>query len=221
MSVSAYIPDIPYFTGVRQSEIDYIARTSLLYAYDSGESIFIEGGTSQGLWIVESGHVKVFKLNTEGTEHILHLRGKGKTFNDISALDGGYNPANASALSPDVRVWLIPCEAIAYVLQHNSTVAMNVIQLLTRRVRSLVSQIEDLALYSVTARLARFLLRQANDSSLRGQGITRTAIASHLNTTPQTISVVLREIERAGAIEFNRHQIFIIREDILKTIALL
>ena len=99
--------------------------------------------------------------------------------------------------------------------------ALNVIRFLAGRVRSLVGQIEDLALYSVIVRLARFLLKQAADTSLSGPGITRTAIAAHLNTTPQTISVLLRELETAGAIQFDRHQIRIVREDILRSIAML
>jgi CRP/FNR family transcriptional regulator, dissimilatory nitrate respiration regulator len=85
----------------------------------------------------------------------------------------------------------------------------------------LVGQIEDLALYSVIVRLSRFLLKQAEDASLNGPGVTRTAIAAHLNTTPQTISVLLRDLESSGAIEFNRHQIHIVREDILRSIAML
>jgi CRP/FNR family transcriptional regulator len=198
----------------------HITENSLLRTYAAGEMIFLEGEPAEGLSIVERGHVKVFKLNPDGGEHILHLRGPGKTFNDIGALDAGLNPANAAALSADAQVWLIPSDVITYVLEHNPRVALNVIRLLAIRVRSLVGQIEDLALYSVVVRLARFLLKQAVDPTLTGPGVTRTAIAAHLNTTPQTISVALRELEAAQAIQFDRHQIIITREDILRAIAL-
>ena len=131
------------------------------------------------------------------------------------------NPANAAALSAEVQVWLIPSAIITQVLTQNSQVALNVIRLLAKRVRSLVGQIEDLALYSVIVRLARFLIKQIDDPGLSGPGVTRTVIAAHLNTTPQTISVALRELEATGAIEFDRHQIIIIDEAQLRTIALL
>lgn len=219
-SITSYIKSIIYFEGVTQAELDYISTNSLLRTYTAGELIFLEGDPAQGLWIVEDGRVKVFKLNSEGNEHILHLLGPGKTFNDIGALDGGANPANAAALSAQVRVWLIPADVITHVLVQNPQVSLNVIRLMAKRVRSLVGQIEDLALYSVIVRLARFLIKQMNDPSLSGPGVTRTAIAAHLNTTPQTISVALRELENAGAIEFDRHQINIIDEDKLHTIAM-
>jgi CRP/FNR family transcriptional regulator len=220
INIKGHIATIPYFRGIADEELKYITENSLLRTYAAGEMIFLEGEPAEGLSIVERGHVKVFKLNPDGGEHILHLRGPGKTFNDIGALDAGLNPANAAALSADAQVWLIPSDVITYVLEHNPRVALNVIRLLAIRVRSLVGQIEDLALYSVVVRLARFLLKQAVDPTLTGPGVTRTAIAAHLNTTPQTISVALRELEAAQAIQFDRHQIIITREDILRAIAL-
>lgn len=199
----------------------YVTANSLLKRYTANETIFIEGEPSEGLWVVEKGHVKVFKLSPNGSEHILHLQGPGKTFNDIGALDNGNNPANATVLSAEAQVWLIPSAVMTHILTHNPQIALNVIRLMAQRVRSLVGQIEELALYSVIVRLARFLLKQTADPSLTGPGVTRTAIAAHLNTTPQTISVALRELETAGAIQFDRHRINITDLDQLRSIALL
>ena len=220
-SVKSYICSILYFEGITGDELAYITENSLLRSYAAGEMIFLEGEPAEGLWIVEQGRVKIYNLNPYGNEHILHLRGPGQTFNDIGALDGGNNPGNAAALSAEVLLWLVPSEVITIVLSQNPRVARNIIRLLARRVRSLVDQIEDLALYSVIVRLARFLLRQIDDASLSGPGVTRTAIAAHLNTTPQTISVALRELESAGAIAFDRHRITIVDEAKLRNIAML
>jgi CRP/FNR family transcriptional regulator len=221
MTVLPYLDAIPYLTGITAEERAYISRHSDLRVYKANEVIFVEGEQAQGLWVVERGRVKIYKLSPQGHELILHLRGPGKTFNDVGALDGGSNPASAAALSADVHVWLIPCEVITHLLVQNPVVALNVVRLLARRVRTLVGQIEDIALYSVIVRLARFLIRQMDDESLRGPGVTRTAIAAHLNTTPQTISVALRELEVAGAVQFDRYRIIITDETRLRAIALL
>lgn len=221
VSIKDHIGSISYFKGIAEDELAYITKNSVLRKFSAGETLFQEGEPADGLWIVKQGHVKIFKLNLDGGEHILHLRGPGDTFNDISALDGGDNPANAAALSHEVHVWLIPFAVITYVLTHNAQVALNAIRLLAVRVRSLVGQIEELALYSVIVRLARFLLKQTEDPSLSGPGVTRTAIAAHINTTPQTISNLLRSLEEAGAIQFDRHQIIIVNEQVLRSIAML
>ncbi len=218
-SIQTYLQKIPYFAGITPPELHRLQTTSLLHTYAAGEVIFTEGELSLGLFIVESGHVKIYKLSPNGNEHILRLCGQGKTFNDIGALDAGATPANAAALTHPTQLWLIPVDTLKTILLHNPVVATNVIRFLARQVRTLVGQIEDLALHSVIVRLARFLLKQAQNPDLNGVAITRTVIAAHLNTTPQTISVTLRELEAAGAIEFDRHKVLIVREDVLRTIA--
>ncbi len=219
--IRAHIKTISYFEGITDDEVESLSRSARLRSFGPGEMVFLEGEPAAGLWIVEEGAVKVFQLTSEGGEHILHLRGPGNTFNDIAALDGGNNPVSAAALNAGARIWLLPSAAIDALIMRNPQVALNVIKRLAQRVRTLVGQIEDLALHSVIVRLARFLLKQAEDPALAGPGITRTAIAAHINTTPQTISTVLHNLEEAGAIRFDRHRIVIINADILRTIALL
>lgn len=209
-----------YFESLDEAALDWLAGQMVRRAFAPGETIFIEGEPAAGLWLVERGRVKIFKLNPDGGEHVLHILGEGNTFNDIAALDGGANPANAAALS-DVTAWLLPSEVLAAAIERYSALALKVIRALAARVRYLVGQIEDLALYSVMVRLARFLLKQSEDPALSGPGVTRVAIAAHLATTPQTISNVLRALEDTGAIRFDRHRIVIEREDILRSIAML
>jgi len=144
----------------------------------------------------------------------------GDTFNDIAALDGGPNPANAAAIG-DVTAWVIPSVILHEVLDSDRTMALAIIQGLAGRVRQLVFQIEDLALRSVMGRLARFLLEQVENPALTVPAVTRTLIASHLATTPETVSRALRSLEEQGAIQFDRHRIIIVKADRLREIALL
>ncbi|MBK8137035.1 MAG: Crp/Fnr family transcriptional regulator [Chloroflexi bacterium] len=215
------LQSLTYFQGISQVELDRLVASVVHRRVENGEHLFFEGEPSSGLWIVAEGHVKIYKLNPDGAEHILHILGPGATFNDIAAMDGGSNPANAAALTTPGAIWLLPTNALADLLMSNPRMAMNIIRLMARRVRTLVGQIEDLALYSVVVRLARFLLKQAQDPTLSGPGVTRTAIAAHINTTPQTLSVALRELEHSGAITFDRQRVRIVRNDTLRSIAML
>lgn len=219
--LQAILRSLTYFQDISPEEIARVAANIILKRIESCSTIFIEGEESAGLWIVRSGHVKIYKLNQDGNEHILHIIGPGSTFNDIAAMDGDVNPANAAALNTETEVWLLPTEALAETLLREPKLAVNLVRHLARRVRTLVGQIEDLALYSVVVRLARFLLKQAEDPSLAGPGVTRMAIAAHINTTPQTLSVALRELEQSGAIAFDRQHVRITREETLRSIAML
>lgn len=211
---------IVYFEDLSTDELQVLAQSSVTRTFQANETLFHEGESASGLWIVQEGRIKISKTNSEGNEHILHILGVGDTFNDVATLDAGSNPANAIALS-NATASIIPSSLVTQLIQSNGRFAIKVVRVLAHRVRSLVGQIESLALYSVIVRLARFLLKQTEDPSLSGPGVTRTAIAAHLATTPQTISVALREIEASQAIEFDRHQIIIIDEDKLRAIAML
>lgn len=213
-----YLSTQPYFEGCSQATLNMLGEQGVKRHFQAGEAIFHEGDPALGLWLIERGSVKIFKVNLDGVEHILHLLGEGSTFNDIAAFDGGANPANAAALS-ETHVWLISLASLDMALAADPLLARRVIRLLALRVRGLVHRFEDLTLYGVVVRLARFLLQQADDPSLSAPGITRATIAAYLATTPETISRALRALEDNGAIRFDRHRILIVREDLLRDLA--
>lgn len=210
---------IVYFEQLPDAMLRDLAQHLQRHTFEAGKALFFEGEDALGMWMIEHGRVKIYKMHPNGNEHVLRILGDGNTFNDIAALDGHGNPANASALS-DGSAWVLPSTVLQNLIRSDAVFAYRVIQILTGRVRGLVHQIEDLSLYSVMARLARFLLTQGDDPALSGPGVTRATIAAHLATTPQTVSTALRELELAGAIQFDRHRIVIVRADILKSIAL-
>lgn len=216
----AYLRTVVYFAGIAPETLNNLAVSMIRHTFTAGQTIFLEGDPCAGMWMIETGRVKIYKVNPEGVEHVMLILGNGDTFNDISALDGDPCPANAAALS-DCVIWVLPYTEMQTAIQRDSRLAVNVIHALTGRVRGLIGKMENLALYSVTVRLARFLLQQAGDMTLSGPGVTRAVIAAHLATTPQTISTVLKELETTGAIRFNRHEIHITNVGLLKSIAML
>lgn len=212
-----YIAEIPYLYVLDSPQRAYLQQAAVRHVFAAQEVIFLEGDPASGVWIIETGQVKIAKFNAAGDEYILHLLDAGNSFNDIAALENGYNPAHAIALT-EVACWLIPTETIQRLLAISPSCSQAAIRMLTSRVRLLIQQLEDLALYSVTTRLARFLLQQAETPLVAG-GVSRVSIAAHLATTPETISRSLRHLEAIGAIQFNRHQIEIVQPAMLRALA--
>jgi CRP/FNR family transcriptional regulator len=207
-SVQSMLQQLPYFARVAESSLNDIAQQAVHCTFVPDEMIFLEGEPSTGLWIVENGRVKAYKLSPDGQEYILRFFGPGDTFNDLAALDNAPNAASTIAVT-DVSTWVIPTAVFTAALKKDHELSLAVLQGLVSRVRHLVGQVEDLALRPVTARLARFLLEQVEDPTLAHPAITRALIANHLATTPESISRSLRILEKAGAIRFDRHRIII------------
>ena len=214
-SIQALLRQLPYFAHAAETTLRELEQHAIRYTFTPDEMIFLEGEPSAGLWIVEKGRVKAYKLSTDGQEYILRFFGPGDTFNNLAAFDNAPNATSTTAVT-DVSAWMIPTAVFKTMLQTDHELALAVLQGLVSRVRHLVGQVEDLALHSVTARLAHFLLDQGEDPTLAHPAVTRALIANHLATTPESISRSLRALEKAGAIRFNRHQIIITQPDILR-----
>jgi CRP-like cAMP-binding protein len=219
-SIPSTLRQHSYFARAAEPQIVSLALQAIRRTFGAGEIIFLEGEPSAGLWILESGRVKAFKLSPDGREHILRFFGPSDTFNDLAALDNAANAASTAAVTT-VTAWVVPTVAFMAALRADHDLALAVIQGLVGRVRHLVARVEDLALRPVTARLARFLLERAEDPTLSSPAVTRALIATHLGTTPETISRSLHVLEGEGAIRFDRHQIRIVKANLLKEIAMI
>lgn len=218
-SLADRLGHLPYFRALSPARVDALARHAACRHFAAQETILVQGEHHTGLWVIESGQVKVFRLSADGREHIVHLLGSGESFNDIPALDGGPAAAHAVALTP-VIAWMLPPDALIAALRADPDLAVAVIEILTGRMRELVQQIEDLALCSVTARLARYLLKQSDSQAPNSPAVTRATLAAHLATTPETVSRALRTLEQIDAIRFDRHEIAILRPDLLHAVAM-
>jgi CRP-like cAMP-binding protein len=89
--------------------------------------IFLEGEPSAGLWLVENGRIKAYKLSPDGQEYILRFFGPGETFNDLAALDGSPNAASTTAVT-DVAAWVIPTAVFRDLLAADHQLCLAVIQ---------------------------------------------------------------------------------------------
>ncbi|HML20252.1 MAG TPA: Crp/Fnr family transcriptional regulator [Aggregatilinea sp.] len=219
-TLTEHLAKTPYLSVLSPAELDTLVRDSVHFIFSPDEVIFLEGDPSRGLWIIEDGSVKITKLGTEGNEYILHLLGPGDTFNDIATLSGGPTPANAISMSL-VSAWLLPSDAMDRALDRYPAIGRAALKMMGARIRALGHQIEDLTLYPVMVRLARFLLTQAENPSLSGPGVTRAAIAAHLATTPESLSRALAKLQDTGTIRFDRHNIIIVNVDLLRSVAVL
>jgi CRP-like cAMP-binding protein len=213
------LADLPYFGALSPDRLAALADRAQCRTVAPQTMLFGWDEPAAGLWIIEAGRVKICRVSADGREHILRFAGPGDSFNEIPALDGGPNPASAITLS-DVIAWVLPADVVQEALRTDHDLALAVIKVLVQRTRELVQQIEDLALCSVTARLARFLLNQLDNTALSGPGVTRASIAAHLATTPETVSRALRTLEDIGAIRFDRQDIVIVRPDLLRSVAM-
>jgi CRP/FNR family transcriptional regulator, cyclic AMP receptor protein len=197
--------------------VGILAKAATPRTYSREECIFMEGEPSAGLFLVASGVVKICRYSKDGREHILHFIQRGDTFNDVSVMDGGPNPATAIAHT-DVTLWHIARQDLRAVVMRDPALAWAMIENLSRRARRLVSQVQDLAMRNVRGRLAKLLLEQA-EAAERGESptpLTQEEMAHHLGTVREVVGRTLRSLTADGLIAIQRQQIVVVDRERLQ-----
>ena len=95
-SRAAFLAKAPIFAELTETELVYLAQRAVPRRFASGELIFSEGDPCPGLYVIESGFVKIFKSAPSGREQVLAIDGPGHSIAELPVFDGGNYPASAS-----------------------------------------------------------------------------------------------------------------------------
>ena len=98
------VRDFPFFAGLDPRIYDDLVAAGTLRRYAKGETLFHEGEPGKGLFFVQSGVVKVYKLSESGREQILAVQRPGDSIAELPVFDHGPYPAGAAAMEDAVVV---------------------------------------------------------------------------------------------------------------------
>jgi CRP/FNR family transcriptional regulator len=210
---------IPFFSDLDIDTLEHLRQQARHRVYEPGQAVFVEGDPSQGLFWLHSGMLKAAKYSISGREQVLHLIRPGQTFNEVGAFTDLPNPASVMVLEQS-SVWHLPRRAIKALMLQEPVFAQQVIDVLTQRLRHSVALVEDLSMRPVTSRLARLILDEAVDDTLRRpRWYTQNELAARLGTVTDVVQRSLQKLEEDGLIEVERQQIRILRRDDLAALA--
>ena len=212
-----FLKSILYFSDLGLAELESIRKLVFEKTADRAEMVLLEGESAANLYFVASGVVKVFKTSAEGKEQILSIVRPGESFNDVPIFDGGPNPASARTMGP-VLLYGIKKSDMEAILRDHPQIALNVIKVLARRVRHLVSLVEDLSFKHVIGRVAKILLEHIGGEMGRGPRLTQQEMAAMAGTAREVVGRSLKALEEEGAIKLDRHRIIITDKEALQNI---
>ena len=208
-SILDIISNIPLFRGLPDKQLKEIARITIGRNFNKGEIIFSEGDDGNGFFVVAEGKVKIFKVSLEGKEKILHIYGPGDPFGEVPVFSGQKFPANAQAILKSYLLFF-PRAAFADLITKNPSLSLNMLAVLSMRLREFTIQIENLSLKEVPGRLAAYLIylaeEQGEEDSVK-LNISKGQLASLLGTIPETLSRIFARMSGQGLIEVKERNI--------------
>lgn len=221
MNIQTFLSRLPLFNGLPEEDLKALSGIVAERPYAAGETIFREGDRAADLHIVYSGKVKIFKLSSNGREQILHIMGPGEPFAEVPVFQGGRYPAGAEAIEAS-RVLFIPRDGLVDMIRKNPALALDMLAVLSRRLREFAAAIENLSLRGVPERLSAYLLHVSGGEKGAAEfelGIKKGLLANLLGTTGESVSRVLAKMSQAGILRVQGKKIAILDRRALSDVA--
>lgn len=195
------------FGDLDAEALDELAGLAQKRDLDRGELLFLVGEPAAGLFVIVSGKIRAYRVNSQGREQTIHVESAGATLAEGPVFDNGSYPATAVAEEKTTVLFLAQANVKRFLMKHPQ-VALKALQLMAQRLRSHAELIDALALQQVGQRLARFLLSEAQDANARRtkDGVevelahSNDDLAKRMGSVREVISRTLSRLEAAGLI---------------------
>ncbi len=191
----------PLLSGLGRESLDRVAAVAVSIHLDEGQWLFSQGDPSRRFYLLEQGHLRLFRLSPEGAEKIIEIVSPGQTFAEaLMFLSAPRYPVCAAALEPAELIG-IDARAFAAMLRESVDTCFVVMGALSQRLRSLIGEIDNLTLHNAKSRVARYLLAHLEDGRRAFDlDIPKGVLASRLSVTPETFSRVIKQLTLDGVV---------------------
>ena len=134
MSVADLLRRVPLFAALDDLALQLVASRCVARAATRGTLLFAAGEVCRGLYIVESGRVRIFRTSPDGREQVLHVEGPGRPIAELPLVDGGVYPASAMTMEEARLVFLARAD-FERLYRSSPDIADAIIRSLGRRLR--------------------------------------------------------------------------------------
>lgn len=204
---------VPIFSELSDPDIGSLARLATRRRFPRDTVVFFENEEGDTFFMIVEGRIKVTILGDDGREIILSVLGPGDFFGEMALLDN--EPRSATTIAVE-ETELLTLQRVDFqsVLADNRSITSALIKVLTARLRRANHQISTLALLDVYGRVARVILDMAReegkrlkDGRIAFRRATHQEIANRIGTTRETVTRMLKDLERQGLINVDGKEI--------------
>ena len=213
---------VPIFSELSDEDISSLAHLALRKRYPKDTVVFFENEEGDFFFTILEGRIKVTILGDDGREVILSVLGPGDFFGEMALLDN--EPRSATAIAVEESELLsLHRNDFQSVLNDNRSITSALIRVLSARLRRANHQISTLALLDVYGRVARVIVDMAReegkrlrDGRIAFRRATHQEIANRIGTTRETVTRMLKDLERQGLIHIDGKEV-VVQPDFEKT----
>ena len=216
---------LPFFADLGEDAADALIRAARMASFAKDSYLFRQDDPAERCYVLVRGSCRLSYLSIEGNQTVIHLANAGDEVGLIAALPGATYPVSAQAMQP--------CEALGWdgetfraIMAQHPELALRALEVIAGRFVALQRRFHTLATERVERRIARALLRLANQAGRRvDEGVlidlplTRNDIAEMTGVTLHTASRVMSGWEARGIIASGRARVTVLQPHELVRIA--
>lgn len=207
------------FCDLEKIALSEVSDSKVMNSYKKGQTVFFQGNPSFGLYCVNKGKIKVSKIGPDGRESIVRIAGPGDVIGHRSLFSNENYTATATVIE-DASICFMDKKYIHQALQKEPTVALNIIEKLSKEMGQAEARSAALSQKNVRERLAELFLilmksygiKETNRTRLDIK-LTREEIASMIGTANETVIRFISEFKDEGMIEQEGKTIYVTDED--------
>lgn len=179
----------------------------------AGESVFCQGDTHDGIFLIESGSVRTFYTGPTGREITLAYWTPGHFVGGPEIFGGGAHMWSGVATQETRLLWLRGAD-LYRLMERTPRLALGIVEGLVQKGKCYSALVHMLGTRSVVERLAQLLLILADtDGKPTEKGIeirrsfTHEELANMVGSTRQWVTVTLDKFQKQGAIRIRGRRI--------------
>src|SRR6266571_1388347 len=212
-SEAVYLKQVPLFAGLEDEDIRELMSVAKRRTFRSGEVIFHREDPGQVLYVIKEGKVKISLISPDGQEISLVVFGKGEYFGEFALIDGLPRSADAIALEK-VECYTLQRSDFQKAIMKNPQIAIQVMEVLSKRLRIADQMIEDLIFLDVYGRVAKKLLELADAHGAKVEDgiridvrLTQQELASMVGASRESVNKVMGYFTEKNFLSTDKHRI--------------
>lgn len=175
-----------------------------LRSYPKGQIILYEGDTPSDLYIIKSGVVKIYDIDDQGNEKILHIIKSPAVFPIVFFLGGNDQSRSFYTTITDAEIYVIPISIVEDEMKANSELAIYLMHWFSREIHEVLVRLSSLEKTNtrdkVTAAL-KFLAVHHSDERKGGWRrvtfpISHQLLADVIGVTRESTTMVMKELQK-------------------------
>jgi len=213
------------FCNLPQAALQRLSEITSPASYPKGATLFVEGQTARGVYILCEGRVKLSTCSTDGKTLIVRIADSGEVLGIPATVTGKSYELTADVLERTQANFISRAAFLAF-LRDYSDVSLRVSQQLAETYHAAVAELRSIGLsHSAEEKLARFLLEwcsNRNNGTEQDRAtltLTHEEIAQLVGSSRETVTRLLSTFKRKKFLQI--HGSVLILSDIaaLKSLA--